>query len=75
MTPGPIRLAVLAALAAVAAAAIAHGGERLDAYGCHKNRGAGGYHCHKGPFAGRTFTSKEEMLKALHRRKFGTGKP
>ncbi|HEU4342091.1 MAG TPA: YHYH domain-containing protein [Candidatus Binatia bacterium] len=24
-----------------------HGGG-LDAYGCHYNRKAGGYHCHKG---------------------------
>jgi hypothetical protein len=28
-----------------------HGGG-LDAYGCHHNRRAGGYHCHRGPLAG-----------------------
>jgi hypothetical protein len=50
-------------------------GDPLDSHGCHKNRGAGGYHCHKGPFAGRTFMSKEEMLKALAQRKGGTRRP
>ncbi len=42
----------------------AHGGG-LDAYGCHNNRKAGGYHCHRGPVAGQSFASKEEMLKKL----------
>lgn len=41
-----------------------HGGG-LDAYGCHHDRRAGGYRCHRGPFAGKLFGSKEEMLKAL----------
>jgi hypothetical protein len=63
-----------ALLVAMPAAVSAHG-DPLDAHGCHKNRGAGGYHCHKGPFAGRTFMSKEEMLKELARRKGGTGRP
>lgn len=40
----------------------AHGGG-LDAHGCHNNRKAGGYHCHRGPYAGESFGSKEEMLK------------
>ena len=40
-----------------------HGGG-LDGYGCH-NRKAGGYHCHRGPLAGQSFSSKEEMLKKL----------
>ena len=66
----PVFIAVLLA----PAGAGAHG-DPLDNYGCHKNRGAGGYHCHKGPFAGRTFMSKEEMLKELARRKGGTGRP
>jgi hypothetical protein len=39
-----------------------HGGG-LDAYGCHNNRKAGGYHCHRGPYAGESFSSKEEMLR------------
>ncbi len=48
----------------IAASAFAHGGG-LDGYGCHHNRKAGGYHCHRGPFAGRSFESKEQMLVAL----------
>jgi hypothetical protein len=40
----------------------AHGGG-LDAYGCHNNRKTGGYHCHRGPLAGESFSSKEEMLR------------
>ncbi|MCI0407280.1 MAG: thermonuclease family protein [Acidobacteria bacterium] len=42
----------------------AHGGG-LDAYGCHHDRKLGGYHCHRGPFAGRSFSSKEEMVGGL----------
>jgi hypothetical protein len=41
-----------------------HGGG-LDSYGCHHNRKAGGYHCHRGPFAGQSFASQEEMLKKI----------
>ena len=41
-----------------------HGGG-LDGYGCHNNRKAGGYHCHRGPLAGQSFSSKEEKLKKL----------
>ena len=41
-----------------------HGGG-LDGYGCHNNRKAGGYHFHRGPLAGQSFSSKEEMLKKL----------
>src|SRR6266850_482333 len=37
----------------------------LNGYGCHNNRKAGGYHCHRGPLAGQSFSSKEEMLKKL----------
>jgi hypothetical protein len=43
---------------------IAHGGG-LDSYGCHNDRRAGEYHCHRGSLAGRTFRSQSEMLKAL----------
>lgn len=39
--------------------ALSHGGG-LDASGCHHNRKAGGYHCHRGPLAGSTFESKSE---------------
>ena len=48
----------------VAVPAYPHGGG-LDAYGCHNNRKAGGYHCHRGPFAGETFSSKDHMLERL----------
>ena len=42
----------------------AHSGG-LDAYGCHHDRKAGGYHCHRGSLAGQSFASKAEMKKAL----------
>ena len=42
--------------------AFPHGGG-LDSYGCHHNRKQGGYHCHRGGFAGQQFSSKEEMLR------------
>ena len=48
----------------LASPAYPHGGG-LDAYGCHYNRKTGGYHCHRGPFAGQSFQSKEEMLRHL----------
>lgn len=51
----------------------AHGGG-LDANGCHHNRKAGGYHCHRGPLAGQAFTSKDAMLKELARQKSGAPK-
>lgn len=44
--------------------AFAHGGG-LDGYGCHLNRKAGGYHCHRGPLAGSSFASQAEMLEKL----------
>ena len=43
----------------------AHPG-RLDRYGCHQDRKAGDYHCHRGPLAGQHFPSKAEMLKRLN---------
>lgn len=46
--------------------AFAHGGG-LDGYGCHRNRKQGGYHCHRGPLAGQSFASKEQMLKELQK--------
>jgi hypothetical protein len=46
------------------ATAYPHGGG-LDSYGCHHNRKAGGYHCHRGQFAGESFSSKDEMLQKL----------
>lgn len=67
------RLYLFAVCLAIPTLASAHGGG-LDAYGCHQNRGAGGYHCHKGPLAGQSFISKDEMLKALAKRKTGPTK-
>jgi len=46
--------------------AFGHGGG-LDSLGCHHNRKAGGYHCHRGPLAGRSFASKTEALEALQK--------
>ncbi|MDL2210697.1 YHYH domain-containing protein [Desulfovibrio sp. OttesenSCG-928-O18] len=45
--------------------AAAHGGG-LDGYGCHNDRKNGGYHCHRGPFAGRSFASQGAMLRELN---------
>jgi hypothetical protein len=47
-------------------AALAHSGG-LDSYGCHHDRKAGGYHCHRGQFAGRSFGSQAEMLEMLQK--------
>jgi micrococcal nuclease len=44
----------------VPGAAVPHGGG-LDTYGCHHDRKQGGYHCHRGQFAGRSFASEAEM--------------
>lgn len=43
---------------------MAHGGG-LDKQGCHHNRKDGGYHCHRGPLAGRSFESKGEATKVI----------
>jgi hypothetical protein len=43
---------------------VAHSGG-LDKYGCHDNRAAGDYHCHRGVLAGRHFSSQNAMLAAL----------
>lgn len=40
----------------------AHGGG-LDRYGCHRDRKVGGYHCHRGPCAGKAFASQEAMIR------------
>lgn len=55
---------ILGGLFLVPQLAAAHGGG-LDAYGCHNNRKAGGYHCHRGQLAGEYFGSKSEMLQRL----------
>ena len=42
----------------------AHGGG-LDSRGCHNDRQNGGYHCHQGPLAGRSFASAADAVRAL----------
>ena len=44
---------VLGAVLVPSRPAVAHGGG-LDRYGCHNDRKAGTYHCHRGPCQGRT---------------------
>jgi hypothetical protein len=46
----------------------------LDTYGCRHNRKADGYHCHRGPLAGQSFASQNEMLKKLSPEKVETDK-
>jgi len=67
------RLFLFAIAMAIPVPAGAHGGG-LDAYGCHHNRKAGGYHCHRGALAGQAFVSKDEMLKVLAKLERGSGK-
>lgn len=55
---------ILGTLILVPQLVAAHGGG-LDAYGCHNNRKAGGYHCHRGQFRGEYFGSKSEMFQRL----------
>ena len=55
----------VASVCAAFAVVYAHGGG-LDAHGCHHNRKAGGYHCHRGPLPGQSFSSKDEMLRQLN---------
>lgn len=56
-----IAIVLLAAVPVLPGLAWAHGGG-LDAHGCHHDRKRGGYHCHRGPLAGRSFNSQAEML-------------
>ncbi len=44
-----------------------HGGG-LDSLGCHHDRKQGGYHCHQGPLADRSFVYRAEALEALRSR-------
>ena len=55
---------LLLSLTGIVEPALAHGGG-LDGQGCHHNRKAGGYHCHRGALAGQSFQSKEEAMRAL----------
>lgn len=59
-----LTLVAISELLLVAGAARAHGGG-VDGYGCHNDEQSGGYHCHSGPLAGKSFRSQAEMLAAL----------
>lgn len=63
-----VAVSFVLAITLAPALALAHGGG-LDAYGCHHNRKAGGYHCHRGPLAGQSFGSKDEMIAVLNKEK------
>lgn len=60
-------LLCIATVLATSSAVLAHGGG-LDGQGCHHNRKAGGYHCHRGPMAGQSFQSKSEATRAQGQR-------
>src|SRR5687768_5843393 len=57
-------LTLLPLILASGVLAFAHGGG-LDGSGCHNDRQRGGYHCHRGPLAGRSFSSSAEAARAL----------
>tara|TARA_R110002110_G_scaffold757_2_gene2877 strand:+ start:2480 stop:3163 length:684 start_codon:yes stop_codon:yes gene_type:complete len=57
-------LGALALLMTLPATTLAHGGG-IDRQGCHDNRKAGGYHCHRGPLAGKTFRSQSDAKRVL----------
>jgi hypothetical protein len=42
----------------------AHGGG-LDKYGCHNDKKAGDYHCHKGAHDGKSFKNQAAMLATM----------
>ncbi|MCI0724078.1 MAG: YHYH domain-containing protein [Acidobacteria bacterium] len=65
---------LLVSLLATPLVASAHGGG-LDSLGCHHNRKAGGYHCHRGELAGRSFSSKADAMKALEGKKEAAPEP
>ncbi|HUK40716.1 MAG TPA: hypothetical protein VLX11_06730 [Candidatus Acidoferrales bacterium] len=57
----PVALALFFGLSGIA---VGHSGI-VDGYGCHRGPDKVSYHCHQGPFAGRTFKSKEDFLREL----------
>ena len=61
-------LAMLVIVLAWTTSASAHGGGQ-DANGCHNDKKAGNYHCHKGLLEGQSFGSKAEAMKALEKAK------
>jgi len=55
----------LAFLVLTPALALAHGGG-LDKHGCHHDKKAGDYHCHKGDHGGKSFKSQADMMGGKH---------
>ena len=51
----------LAVIALAPTLAWAHGGG-LDSHGCHNDKKAGDYHCHKGKHSGASFKNQAAML-------------
>lgn len=69
MTLRPLLLAL-----AGAALLLAHGGG-LDSQGGHNDRKSRNYHFHRGPLAGKTFSSKEDGARALRAQEPSESKP
>lgn len=42
----------------------AHGG-KTDAHGCHVKKSTGEYHCHKGPYKGKSYKNKKEGKESI----------
>ena len=65
-----LRMGILLLSAALLVPMVSSGhGGRTDSLGCQHNRKLGGYHCHSGPLAGRSFSSKAEAQAALRSRR------
>jgi hypothetical protein len=61
------RLSIAAAVIVMVfapALALAHGGG-VDKHGCHHDKKAGNYHCHKGELKGQTFKNEGEAMAAM----------
>lgn len=54
----------LAVIVFAPALALAHGGG-LDKSGCHHDKKAGDYHCHKGDLSGKHFKNEGEAMAAM----------
>ena len=47
----------------------------IDGYGCHRDPKKGNYHCHQGPYAGKSFPSRDEFLRQLRNPKSNLPQP
>ena len=47
----------------------------VDGYGCHRDPKKGNYHCHQGPYAGKSFASRDEFLRQLRSPESNLPKP